>query len=127
MSRDERVVAMLQRLQERFRLYIYTNNNRTLATRIMRATGIEGLFAAVFTIEDYWRAKPDRLALADFFAAIGAEPVACLFVGDRYDVDLRLPEEHGSTGISDDNCCRAADAGRILQHTITGGRKCLKR
>ena len=96
LHRDERVVAMLQRLQERFRLYIYTNNNRTLTTRIMRAIGIEGLFAAVYTIEDSWRAKPDRPALADFFAAIGAEPVACLFVGDRYDVDLRLPEEQGS-------------------------------
>ena len=94
--RDERVVAMLQRLQERFRLYLYTNNNRALATRVMRATGIEGLFKAVFTIEDYWKAKPDRLALAELFAAIGAEPVACLFVGDRYDVDLRLPEEQGS-------------------------------
>ena len=62
----------------------------------MRAIGIEGLFAEVFTVEDFWRAKPDRLALAKLFAAIGAEPVECLFVGDRYDVDLRLPEEHGS-------------------------------
>ena len=97
LERDERVVAMLQRLQERFRLYIYTNNNLELTTKIMRETGIEGLFAAVFTVEDFWRPKPDRLALANIFAAIGAEPGECLFVGDRYDVDLRLPEEHGST------------------------------
>jgi len=96
LARDEQVVAMLQRLQEKYRLYIYTNNNRTLAARIMRATGIEDLFTAVFTIEDFWRAKPDRLALAKLYAAIGAEPVECLFAGDRYDVDLRLPEEHGS-------------------------------
>ncbi len=89
-------MAMLQRLQEKYRLYIYTNNNLALATRIMRAIGVERLFTALFTIEDFWRAKPDRLALARFFAAIGAEPVECLFVGDRYDVDLRLPEEHGS-------------------------------
>jgi putative hydrolase of the HAD superfamily len=96
LQRDERVVAMLQRLRKRFRLYIYTNNNRTLAARIMRATGIDGLFASVFTIEDFWRAKPDRPALAGLYAAINAAPVECLFVGDRYDVDLRLPEEHGS-------------------------------
>jgi len=96
LARDERVVAMLQRLQAQYRLYLYTNNNRTLATRIMGAIGIAGLFAAVFTIEDFWRAKPDRLALAKLYAAIGAEAVECLFVGDRFDVDLRLPEEHGS-------------------------------
>ena len=95
--RDDRVVAMLDRLGKKFALYIYTNNNRSLTDRIMRAIGIHGLFAEVFSVEDFWRAKPDRLALAKLLAAIGAEPVECLFVGDRYDVDLRLPEEHGSS------------------------------
>lgn len=94
--RDERVVAMLKRLGSDYALYLYTNNNRVLTDRIMRAIGIDGLFTEVFSVEDFWRAKPDRLALAKIFAAIGAEPVECLFVGDRYDVDLRLPEEHGS-------------------------------
>ena len=96
LRRDEQVVAMLARLGSEYGLYIYTNNNRSLADRIMRAIGMDGLFAEVFTIEDFWRAKPDRLALAKIFAALGAEPGECLFVGDRYDVDLKLPEEHGS-------------------------------
>lgn len=96
LQRDERVVAMLKELGRDYQLYIYTNNNRRLTDRIMRAIGIEGLFAGIFTIDDFWRAKPDRLALARLLAAIGAEPVECLFVGDRYDVDLKLPEEHGS-------------------------------
>jgi putative hydrolase of the HAD superfamily len=93
--RDDRVVEMLERLGREYRLYIYTNNNRTLTDRIMKLIGIDGRFAEIFTIEDFWRSKPDRLALAKIFAAIGAEPIECLFVGDRYDVDLRLPEEHG--------------------------------
>ena len=86
---------MLKRLGLEYRLYIYTNNNRTLTDRIMKLIGIDGQFAEIFTIEDFWRSKPDRLALARLFAAVGAEPIECLFVGDRYDVDLRLPEEHG--------------------------------
>ncbi len=94
--RDERVRDMLVRLGKECALYIYTNNNRSLTDRIMRALGIDGLFAGVFSVEDFWRAKPDRLALAKIFAAIGAEPDECLFVGDRYDVDLKLPEELGS-------------------------------
>jgi len=96
LDRDERVAAMLERLGKEYGLYIYTNNNRSLTDRIMRLIGIEGLFAEIFTVEDFWRTKPDRLALAKLLAAIGAEPVECLFVGDRYDVDLKLPEEHGS-------------------------------
>jgi len=93
---DLRVAQMLTRLAVDHNLYIYTNNNRPLTYRIMSAIGIYGLFTEIFTVEDFWRAKPDRLALAKLLAAIGAEPVECLFVGDRYDVDLRLPEEHGS-------------------------------
>jgi putative hydrolase of the HAD superfamily len=93
---DDRVTSMLRRLGEKYRLCIYTNNNRPLVTRIMRTLGLDGLFESTYSIEDFWRAKPDRLALARLFAALGAEPDECLFVGDRYDVDLRLPEEHGS-------------------------------
>jgi putative hydrolase of the HAD superfamily len=96
LHRDERVVELLKLLGKDYGLYIYTNNNRKLTDRIMRAIGIEDCFSEIFSIEDFWRAKPDRLALARLMAAIGAEPCECLFVGDRYDVDLRLPEEHGS-------------------------------
>lgn len=94
--RDDRVVELLGRLAAEYGLYLYTNNNRSLTDRIIRALGIEEFFAEIFTVEDFWRAKPDRLALAKVYAAIGAEPVECLFVGDRYDIDLRLPAEHGS-------------------------------
>lgn len=96
LQRDKRVVELLTKLGKDYRLYIYTNNNRSLTDRIMQAIGIEGLFAEIFSVEDFWRPKPDRLALAKIYAAIGAEPGECLFVGDRYAVDLKLPEEHGS-------------------------------
>jgi putative hydrolase of the HAD superfamily len=95
LQRDERVVELLQRLGERFELHIYTNNNRHLASRIMGALGIAGCFRRIFTIEDSWRPKPDRQVLAEIFREIGQEPAQCLFVGDRYDIDLRLPLELG--------------------------------
>lgn len=95
LARDERVVELLQRLEERHQLHIYTNNNRHLASRIMGALGIAGCFRRVFTIEDSWRPKPDREVLEAIFREIGQEPAQCLFVGDRYDIDLRLPRELG--------------------------------
>jgi putative hydrolase of the HAD superfamily len=113
LARDERVVAMLQRLQESYELYIYTNNDRELTTRIMRQLGLEDTFAGIFTVEDFWRPKPDRLALAKMLAAIGAEAVECLFVGDRYDVDLRLPEEHGSAVYLTDSVERLLELERF--------------
>ncbi|HEX9078423.1 MAG TPA: HAD family hydrolase [Desulfuromonadaceae bacterium] len=93
--RDERVVNLLARLGERFGLYLYTNNNRALTMRILEYLGLEGLFSRVFTIDDAWRAKPDEVMLERILAAIGRTPAEVLFVGDRYDVDLRLPEQKG--------------------------------
>jgi putative hydrolase of the HAD superfamily len=92
---DERVGDLLKTLGSRFELYIYTNNNRALSAAIMDILGIIGLFRQIFTIEESWRPKPDRIALEDIFRGIGRKPEECLFVGDRYDIDLRLPAEMG--------------------------------
>jgi putative hydrolase of the HAD superfamily len=97
LERDERVVELLKILGGRFELYIYTNNNRRLTASIMNILGITGLFRQVFTIEDYWLAKPDHRALREVLGQIGRKPEECVFVGDRYDIDLRLPAELGST------------------------------
>ena len=96
LPRDERVVTLLLGLVNRFELVLYTNNNRTLSAKIMGILGIEGLFSRVFTIEDTWRPKPDQGTLDMIFATIGRRPGECMFVGDRYDVDLRLPLDMGA-------------------------------
>ena len=97
LSRDERVVKLLQSLGSKYELSIYTNNNRRLSIRIMEAIGVAGLFRQVLTIEDYWQPKPDREALEKIYQTLGRKPAECLFIGDRYDIDLRLPAVMGST------------------------------
>jgi putative hydrolase of the HAD superfamily len=93
--RDERVIALLQKLAQRYSLYIYTNNNRLLTTRIIRQLGLDRMFSRLFTIDDSWRGKPDQQMLAGLLNQIALKPCEALFVGDRYDVDLRLPERFG--------------------------------
>jgi putative hydrolase of the HAD superfamily len=93
---DSRVVGLLKELGEAYALHIYTNNNTGLSRRVMEAIGVAGLFRRTFTIEDSWRPKPDRDTLEMIYAEIGAQPEECLFVGDRYDIDLRLPAAMGS-------------------------------
>jgi putative hydrolase of the HAD superfamily len=97
LERDDKVVELLTGLGRCFPIYIYTNNNCSLSDRIMEALGIKHLFTRVFTIEDSWRPKPDQGVIESLFAEIGREPGECLFVGDRYDIDLRLPSELGAT------------------------------
>lgn len=93
--RDKRVINLLSRLRERFSLYLYTNNNHVLAARILEYLGLGGMFVRIFAIDDAWRAKPDPEMLERILATIGSIPPEVLFVGDRYDVDLRLPEQTG--------------------------------
>ena len=93
---DVRVRSLLEELSQRFELYLYTNNNRTLTNRVLEALELSGLFETIFTIEDFWQPKPDRDVLEHIFSTIRRTPDECLFVGDRYDVDLKLPVEMGS-------------------------------
>jgi len=92
---DGRVIRLLERLAERFSLTIYTNNNRALTARILSCLGLDGVFADIFTIDDRWRGKPDEEMVGRVLTSIGLSPEEALFVGDRYDVDLRVPEQLG--------------------------------
>jgi aspartate ammonia-lyase len=96
LSRDDGLASLLDSLTNSFDLYIYTNNNRFLCDRIMKSLGISDCFRGTFTIEDYWRPKPDITVLEKILLRIGRTPTECLFIGDRYDVDLRLPASMGS-------------------------------
>ncbi len=93
--RDERVIRLLERLAERFSLYVYTNNNRILTTRIMNYLGLDHVVCDIFTIDETWQGKPDREMVGLVLERIAGAPGAVLFVGDRYDVDLRVPEQFG--------------------------------
>ena len=95
LARDERVIALLERLSQRFELCVYTNNNRALTIRIIAYLGLGGLFRHIFAIDDRWHAKPDEGMLELVLNRLGLAHTEALFVGDRYDVDLRLPEQRG--------------------------------
>lgn len=95
LMRDDRVVTLLKRLRQQFALYVYTNNNRALAVRITNILGIDGCFNGIFSIDDTWQAKPDEERLGQILKIIGLPACEVLFVGDRYEVDLRLPEQKG--------------------------------
>jgi putative hydrolase of the HAD superfamily len=94
--RDERVIRLLKRLAERFSLYIYTNNNRVLTARILNYLGLDdGMMRGIFTIDDTWLGKPNEEMVGRILEKTGFSPNEALFVGDRYDVDLRVPEQLG--------------------------------
>lgn len=95
LQRDQRVIELLTALADRYQLLLYTNNNRTLTMRIMAVLGFDACFARIIAIDDAWKAKPNDEALTEILAGTGGKAEEVLFVGDRYDIDLRLPEARG--------------------------------
>lgn len=112
--RDERVIGLLERLAEQFSLYIYTNNNRVLTTRIMNYLGLDGAVHGIYTIDDTWRGKPDEGIVSRILEEIGLSPNEALFVGDRYDVDLRVPEQLGCPVYLSQNLEQLLRLGELL-------------
>ena len=95
LTRDKRVIDLLEKLSRSIPLYLFTNNNRALTARIIDYLGLNGLFRRIYTIDDTWKGKPDEDILDRILAEAGLMPSEALFVGDRYDVDLRLPAQRG--------------------------------
>lgn len=93
---DPVLQALLDSLHEQCTLYIYTNNNLLLTRKIVALLGVEDLFSGLYTIEFRWRPKPDLETLQDLMEEIGGRPESFLFVGDRRQVDLRLPGQLGA-------------------------------
>ena len=92
---DPRVKPMIDQLEQHYTCWLLTNNNRTLTDKIIACLGLADNFRKVITINDTWRPKPDEQVLDQVLAGLGLPPAAVLFVGDRYDIDLRLPEQRG--------------------------------
>jgi len=92
---DPRVPPLIESLGQRYTSWLLTNNNRTLTDKILTALGLERAFERVITINDTWRPKPDHSVLDELLDDLGYPPAAVLFVGDRYDIDLRLPAQRG--------------------------------
>ncbi|PLX84594.1 MAG: hypothetical protein C0617_07070 [Desulfuromonas sp.] len=95
LSPDPVLCALLDSLREHCDLYIYTNNSLALAGKILALLGVEEQFARLYTIEFAWTPKPDPDTLQRILEDIGGPAESFLFIGDRRQVDLSLPESLG--------------------------------
>ena len=95
LAKDERLRWCLVALKEEHRLAVLTNNNDTQTQRTLEALGVDDVFDEVFTYNTYKLLKPDHLFFRKAIAHCGVRPEECLFVGDRYGIDLEPAESLG--------------------------------
>jgi putative hydrolase of the HAD superfamily len=95
LHKDDKLKQALTKLKKDFCLVVMTNNNRVQTDRVLEGLELIGLFDRVYTYNSFEILKPDPVFFKRSVAELGIKPETCLFVGDRYDVDLRPAKELG--------------------------------
>ena len=105
LGRDVQLIETLKNLQSKYQLICVTNNPVLPARKTLEAIGISDFFPEIVGLDTCLKSKP---ALEPFKTAVewlsksseaGVKAENCLAIGDRYDMDIKLPLEMGMGGI----------------------------
>ncbi len=88
LTSDPRLVRTLKHLKKRYKLAIFTNNNRIQTGRVLKALNLEGVFDHIYTYNSFNLLKPNPEFFKRAMLELHARPEECLIVGDCYSVDL---------------------------------------
>lgn len=99
LERDPELRSALSVLAAAAPLAVVTNNPVLTGRRTLAALGVEDLFIDVVGLDSCGVSKPHAAPFLRAAAALGAEPAACVAIGDRYDIDVALPLELGMGGV----------------------------
>ena len=105
LGRDEKLIEELKNLQQKYQLICVTNNPVLPARKTLDAIGVSEFLPEIVGLDTCFKSKP---ALEPFETAVERlsksarteiKAENCLAVGDRYDMDIKLPLEMGMGGI----------------------------
>jgi phosphoglycolate phosphatase/putative hydrolase of the HAD superfamily len=99
LSKDTRLRSALEQLKSVSTLVVVTNNPVSIASRTLRALGVEDMFRAIIGLDTCGVSKPHREPLTRAAGFCGASFDSCVSVGDRYDIDIALPLELSMGGV----------------------------
>lgn len=101
LSADPRLRQTLQELSEGGRVAIVavTNNPRSVGEATLDALGVHDLFLRVVGLDDTMLSKPAKEPYLLAASEVGALPESCISIGDRYEVDLKVPLSLGMGAI----------------------------
>lgn len=90
------VNVLLRKLKEAgFKLAVHTNSGRALALRVLSALGIDPSTFDIMITSDDAEPKPSRDGYLKILKLAGVTAEEVVYVGDRYEVDLKTAKELG--------------------------------
>jgi HAD superfamily hydrolase (TIGR01549 family) len=90
------VKILLRKLKEAgFRLAVHTNSGKALALKVLGALGIDPSMFDIMVTSDDAEPKPSRDGYLKILELAGTTADEVVYVGDRYDIDLKTAKELG--------------------------------
>ncbi len=105
LTRNEPLIAALEKLQKDFYMICVTNNPVEPARKTLEIIGISSFFPEIVGLDTLKLSKPSKkildLAVEKAGDALGRkiDYSECISIGDRFDIDLALPLSLGMGGI----------------------------
>ncbi len=95
---DARMVDLIRRLHDRYRIGLLSNTSATDPHRLLRRHGLDGSFDAVVLSAAVGLAKPDPAIYRLALERLGTAPQATIFIDD-YEPNITAAKELGIEGI----------------------------
>lgn len=99
LSTDEKLIAELKLLSQKYKLICVTNNPVYPARKTLEAIGISDFFPEIVGLDTCFKSKPAPEPFLLAAEKMNSKPENCLAIGDRYDLDIALPMKLGMGGL----------------------------
>lgn len=96
---DEKLVAEMKALKEKYKMICVTNNPVLPARKTLEAIGVSEYFEEIVGLDTCFKSKPAVEPFALALEKMGLKAEECVAIGDRYDLDIALPLKMGMGGI----------------------------
>lgn len=99
LKKDNKLIKTIQALSKKYSLICVTNNPVLPARKTLQAIGIDKLIPTIIGLDTCHKSKPAKEPFEKALEILGTKPEETISIGDRYDMDLRIPLEMGMAGI----------------------------
>ncbi len=99
LSRDEKLVKILENLKSKYKIICVTNNPVFTARKTLEAIGVSEFFPEIIGLDSTGLSKPHYLPFSMALEKLGLNAKNCVAVGDRFNIDIELPVKMGMGGI----------------------------
>lgn len=113
---DDTLVKSLKSLSQQYTLACLTNNPVSVAKKTLECIGVGGLISEIIGLDTLKISKPSRKLCELACQRVNTPLEHCVFVGDRYFVDLALPLEMGAGAIQVDTMEDIYNLPKILEY-----------